>query len=192
MNNTTISDKTLEAIGSLQNNVIPKKQKQKKLPVYLTEEEFIDLIKATRKPHHKLAYNLAYGAGLRIGEVISLLPENLDFKSKRIFIRNAKGGKDRIVPIPKGMTESNLKLLPLKCGIRALEIAFKGHAKKAKVFKEGLVYHSLRHSFSVRCMEKGMPLNTIQILLGHENISTTSIYTRINPKDALESYEKYW
>ena len=163
-----------------------------KLPVYLSEEEYLKLIKATNQQHHKLAYNLAYASGMRISEVTNLQPGDIDFKAKRIHIKNAKGGKDRIVPLPKGFPEAYLSLIPLKCDDRALQIAFKQHIKKAGITKEGLVFHSLRHSFAVRCMEKGMPLNAIQVFLGHENIATTSIYTRINPDTALKSYEDMW
>jgi integrase/recombinase XerD len=63
---------------------------------------------------------------------------------------------------------------------------------RAEISKPDLHFHSLRHSFAVRCMERGIPLNQIQVLLGHESISTTSIYLKINPKDALDSYENLW
>ena len=80
----------------------------------------------------------------------------------------------------------------MKCGVRALEISFKNYVKKAGIEKQDLHFHSLRHSFAVRCMERGIPLNQIQIILGHESIATTGIYLRINPKDALDNYEKLW
>lgn len=190
---TQITDETLKAIREIENKVIPKKEKRKqKLPVYLSEEEFKKLITVTKQEHHQLAYKLGYGSGLRISEIINLQPEDIDLKTKRIHIKNAKGGKDRICPLPKGFPVSSLKLIPLKCDIRALQIAFHNHVVKAGIFKEGLVFHSLRHSFAVRCQDKGIPLNVIQQLLGHENISTTSIYTKINPSDALKKYEELW
>lgn len=167
-------------------------RKRKKLPAYLTEEEFSNLIKLVKKKHHKLAFMLAFNSGLRISEIVSLKKEDVDLNSKRIFIRDAKGGKDRVVPLPKGFPKSYLDFIPLNCGIRALQISFANYIKKAGIVKQDLSFHSLRHSFAVRCMEKGMPLNAIQILLGHENIQTTSIYLKINPKDALDKYEELW
>ena len=158
----------------------------------MSEEEFMEVIKVVRKPHHKLAFILGFHSGLRVSEVTKLKKEDIDLTSKRIFIRNAKGGKDRVVPLPKGFPVKNLSLIPLKCGIRALQIAFKGSVKRSGINKPDLHFHSLRHSFAVTCMNKGIPLNQIQILLGHSNISTTSIYLRINPKDALASYEDLW
>ena len=72
--------------------------------------------------------------------------------------------------------------------MRALQISFKDKVEKSGIKKQGLHFHSLRHSFAVRCMEKGIPLNQVQALLGHESIATTNIYTRINPKEALDKY----
>jgi len=166
--------------------------KRRKLPAYLNEEEFLRLIKLVKQPHHRLAFILGFNSGLRISEVVNLKKENLDFTSKKIFIRDSKWGKDRVVPLPKKFPQSYLKYIPMKCGARAFQIAFRSYAKKAKIFKQDLCFHSLRHSFAVRCMEKGIPLNQIQVLLGHESISTTSIYLKINPKDALQNYEKLW
>lgn len=167
-------------------------ESRKKIPAYLDDEEYFEIVRHISKPHHKLAFNLAYNSGLRVSEVVKLKKEDIDFKSKRIFIRDAKGGKDRVVPLPKGFPQSYLKYIPMKCGIRALQIAFKSSVIKSGLTKQDLHFHSLRHSFAVRCMERGIPLNQIQVLLGHESISTTSIYLKINPKDALDNYEKLW
>jgi integrase/recombinase XerD len=166
--------------------------RRRKLPSYMNEDEYNRLISLVKKDHHRLAFNLAYNSGLRVGEVVKLKPEEIDIKGKRIFIKDSKWGKDRVVPLPKGFPAKYIKLIPLKCGIRALEIAFKNYVKKSGVPKPDLHFHSLRHSFAIKCMEKGIPLNQIQVLLGHENISTTSVYLKINPKDALDSYENLW
>ena len=164
----------------------------KKLPSYLNEEEFYKLYKLVKKPHHKLAFIFGFHSGMRISEVTKLQKEDIDLKSRRIFIKDAKWGKDRVVPLPKGFPSSYLNYIPIKCGIRALQIAFKRYVRKAEIIKPKLSFHSLRHSFAVRCMERGIPLNQIQVLLGHESIQTTSIYLKINPKDALDNYEKLW
>lgn len=169
-----------------------KEKKSRKLPDYINEEEFIKIIKLVKQPQHKLAFILGFNSGLRISEITKLKPENIDFQGKRIFIKDSKYGRDRVVPLPKGFPESYLKNIPLKCGVRALQIAFKNYTKKAGIIKPNLHFHSLRHSFAVRCMEQGIPLNQIQVLLGHENISTTSIYLKINPQDALKSYNEMW
>jgi len=163
----------------------------RKLPTALTIDEFTKLIKNTYKPHHKVAFLLGFGSGLRISEVTNLQPNNVSISDKKIMVREGKGSKDRVVPLPKGFKESHLKLLPLKCGVRSLQRAFKSACERAKLLevKPNLHFHSLRHSFATRMMEQGVPLSHIQILLGHSNISTTSVYLVANPKDALKSYE---
>lgn len=171
----------------------PKKErKPQKLPAYLSAEEFAQILKQAKQKHHKLAFILGFHSGMRIGEIVALQKEDIDLNTKRIFIREGKGGKDRVVPLPKGFPQGYLKYIPLRCGIRALQISFKKCCAQSGMNKSDLHFHSLRHSFAVRGMEQGIPLNQIQLLLGHENIATTSVYLKINPKDALESYEKLW
>jgi integrase len=169
-----------------------KKKYRKKLPGYLNEEEFLRLMKIVKNPIHRLAFNLAFSSGLRISEIVNLLPENIDFNGRKIFIRDSKYGKDRVVPLPKGFPEKYLKMIPIPVCIRALQYSFSKYIKKAEITKPELSFHSLRHSFAVLAMEKGIPLNQIQVLLGHSNISTTSIYLKINPMEALKTYENLW
>jgi len=165
---------------------------QKKLPVSINIEEFTKLIKHTKKPHHKIAFLLAFGAGLRISEVINLEPRDINFKEKNILVRQGKGKRDRIVPLPKGLKESHLKHIPLKCGVRALQMAFKHTSEQAKLLdrKPTLHFHSLRHGFGSRLAGQGVPIHHIRTLMGHSNISTTNIYLESNPRDALKSYEE--
>ena len=103
-----------------------EKNKRKAQRIYegLSEEEFLKLLTQTKKLHHQLAFLLAYGCGLRISEVITLKPEDVDLKSNKIFIRQGKGSKDRIVNVPKQLKEKHIKLLPLNITTRALEMVF--------------------------------------------------------------------
>ena len=168
------------------------KKRRKPLPSYIGDEEFLRIFKFVTKPHHKLAFILGYHSGLRVSEVVNLKKEDIDLKGNRIYIKNSKGGKDRVVPLPKRFPASYLQYISLKCGARALQIKFRVCVKRAGIERGDLHFHSLRHSFAVRCMEKGIPLNQIQVMLGHSNIATTSIYLKVNPKDALDNYEKLW
>ena len=161
----------------------------KKLPVGITEEEFKKLIKNTKKQQHKLAFLLGFGAGLRVSEVVKL--EKRHIQVDRILIENAKGGKDRVVPIPKGFKGFHINLLPLGIGVRALQQAFKNACRRAGLLitKPTIHFHSLRHGFATRMIESGVPINQVKLSLGHSNISTTSVYLRASPKDMLKSYE---
>ena len=164
----------------------------KKLPVAITEDEFTELIKNTLKEHHKLAFLLGYGSGMRISEVTSLLPQNVDIKEKKILIIQGKGSKDRIVPMPKGFKEKHLKMLPIKCKVRSLQVAFRSAAFRAGLIekKPSIHFHSLRHGFATRLVSQGVPIHHIRTLLGHSNISTTNVYLESNPIEALKSYEE--
>jgi|SRR3989344_9622883 len=163
----------------------------KKLPVAISEEEFIKLIKHTKQKHHKVASLLGFGAGLRLAEILNLEQRDIDFKSKNIFVREGKGKKDRVVPLPKGFREELIAFIPIKCSGRALERAFKRACEKAGLLKikPSLHFHSLRHGFATQCVKKNMPIHHIRTLMGHSNISTTNVYLELNPKEALKSYE---
>ena len=161
----------------------------KKLPKAVRPEEFPKLLKATptRDKQAKVAFLLAYGAGLRLSEITSLKPENV--KETSIEIWDGKGGRDRIVPKPKGWKDWMTKItLPIVKTGRSLERNFKIAAKKAGL-PNYYTFHSLRHGFATRMLESGVPVNQVQVLLGHSNLSTTSIYTKARPQDALKSYE---
>lgn len=179
-------------IGTQQQDLNMKdvpKRGMDRLPISLSVEEFRRLIKFTKKKHHKLAFALGFMSGMRISEIVNLKKEDVDFNSKQILIRLGKGGKDRVVPMPKNVPLSYYDFLPFKCGVRAVRAAFDRTIKRAKILKPGIHFHSLRHGFATRALESGMPLNQVQLLLGHANIKTTSIYVRANPKDALKKYE---
>lgn len=166
----------------------------KKLPVAITQEDFIKIIKHTKHLRHKVAYLLGFAAGLRVSEIVNLKKENIDFKEKRIMILNAKGGKDRVVPLPKGFKESYMKVIPLGITARALQHAFGLACLRAgiKDIKPNVSFHSLRHGFGSQSANNGIPVHHIRTLMGHSNISTTNVYLELNPKKALESYEEYF
>ena len=162
-----------------------------KLPITIDEEDFVKLIENTKKEEHKIAFLLGFGSGMRVSEIIGLQPYDVNFKEKRILVRQGKGKKDRVVPLPKGFKEKHLAMLPLKVTTRALQYAFFYASKRARLneSKPGIHFHSLRHGFASQCVKNGMPIHFVRTLMGHSNISTTNVYLTANPKDALKSYE---
>lgn len=164
----------------------------KKLPTAISEEEFLKLIKDTPKDHYKVAFLLGFGAGLRVSEVVKLEKRDIDIDEKKIFIRQSKGSKDRVVPLPKGFKKKHLDYIPISLGVRGLQKSFKRIAGVAGLLenKPDLHFHSLRHGFASQLARKGVPIHYIRTLLGHSNISTTNVYLELNPNDAIKSYEE--
>jgi integrase len=163
--------------------------KFRKIPKCVRPEEFIKLVKVVPKKKLlvKVVFLLAYGAGMRISEVLRCEPQH--FRGNSIFIPPSKYGVERIVPIPKGWKQNFTEMLPIKKSIRSLERWFKKYSKIADL-PSNYSFHSLRHGFATRCLESGVPLNQVQVLMGHSDISTTGIYLKANPQDALKNYEE--
>ena len=161
---------------------------QKKLPKSVRPEEFKKLIQAVPRIDSltRISFLLAYGSGLRISEVLRLKPEQV---TNNIFVEESKYGVERIVPVPKGWKPEFKKKLPIDLILRTLQRRFKAYAKKAKL-SPLYTFHSLRHGFATRCLESGVPLNQVQLFLGHSNLSTTSLYLKASPTDALKNYEE--
>lgn len=164
-------------------------QKRRKIPKSVRVEEFKLLIQKVPKDDFiaRISFLLAYGSGLRVSEVVRC--EKKHFKGNSIFISESKYGVERIVPKPKGWKEIFFKHLPLKVTVRTLQRKFRKYSKLAKL-SDYYTFHSLRHGFATRLLESGVPINQVQVLLGHSNIATTSVYTKANPYDALKSYEE--
>lgn len=154
-----------------------------RLPEVITEEELIKILEATKKPHHKLAFALGFYECMRVSEVVNLMPEHIDKNMKLILIKQAKGNKDRNIPISPEVMKG-LKHLPIKCGVRALQLKFKEKCKE--VLGKDLHFHTLRHSgITHYLVKKRWSSLEVQRLAGHSKIATTQIYTHINPQDLV-------
>ena len=162
----------------------------KKLPKIITQEEFEKVFQEEKNKKFKLAYLLGFEAGMRISEVVGykdkikpLNKENVDLESHfiRIF---GKGGKERIVPLPKRFTHKARDMLPLNIPRITLQKAFSRVCKR--VLGKNLSFHTLRHGFGSQLAGKGRPLHEIQMLMGHSRLDTTGIYLHANPKEAVE------
>lgn len=172
--------------------------KRKKIPKCVRTDEWDKLwdVIPSKDKTTRIAFVLAYQAGLRLSETLRFDTEH--FTKNSIFIPESKYGVERHVPIPKewkklreGWQDKLAKMTPLKTSKRTLQRKFKTYSKLAGL-KSYYTFHSLRHGFAVRCLENGMPINQLQMLLGHANIATTSIYTLANPTDAIKSYEEFF
>lgn len=170
-------------------------RKVEKLPNILTEEEVIRILKAPNNLKHRCMLMLVYSSGLRLSEVINLQITDIQSSINRIFIRDAKGKKDRY----SILSEKALLLLREYYKIyrpthwlfegatggqyseRSVQEVFTAAKIKSKV-NPNATLHWLRHSFATHLLEKGMDLRYIQELLGHASSKTTEIYTHITKK----------
>lgn len=168
----------------------------KKLPIVLSRQEIKEIIDSIKNLKHKLIISLAYGAGLRISEVVNLRAKDVNLEELTIHLKNAKGKKDRITIFPESI-KNDLKILIAnknldeivfiserggKMSERTLQKIFEKALKKANIKKDA-TFHSLRHSFATHLLENGVDVRYVQELLGHQNIRTTQIYTQVtNPK----------
>ena len=149
-----------------------------------------------KNPKHKLILALAYGAGLRVSEIINLRVRDIDLQELTIHPKQAKGKKDRITLLAEGLRPAIKNLTAGKNAndfvfsserggrltTRTAQKIFEKALKKAKIKKKA-TFHSLRHSFATHLLENGVDIRYVQELLGHQNIRTTQRYTQVtNPK----------
>jgi len=175
-------------------NDLPNVKREKKLPVILSKEEIEQLILATKNINHRLIIQIGYSAGLRISEIINLKWENIDFHRNLIHIKRAKGKKDRIVMLSQKVKDALQTLSQNKSGYvfitnrgskytqRTIQKIIENATKNAGI-KKKITPHTLRHSFATHLLEQGTDIRYIRDLLGHSDISTTLIYTKVSNKD---------
>ena len=174
----------------------------RKLPAVLSVEEVGRLLEAAPGPKHKAALGVAYGAGLRVSEVVALKTGDIDSTRMLIRVEQGKGRKDRNamlspqllellrqwwregrrrgVMLPQGwLFPGRNSLEPLST--RQLNRAVHEAAETAGI-KKRVSPHTLRHSFATHLLEQDVDIRVIQVLLGHSKLDTTALYARVATK----------
>lgn len=173
---------------------LPIIKAEKKLPVVLNQNECLSLFNGISFLKHRLILKLIYSSGLRLGELIKLKWEDLDFERLLIHIKLAKGKKDRYVPLAKSLLEElfiymdqhtpSVYVFPGGTGLpmmseTGIRFALQQGIKRAGIQKSGTCIHTLRHSFATHLLEMGLDIVSIKELLGHSRIETTLKYLHV-------------
>jgi len=174
---------------------IPYAKKDKKLPIVLSVDEIQSMFDVCDNLKHKVILALLYSCGLKVSELINLRWTNLDRSRMVINIIQAKGKKDRQVPLDLKLTElldkywreykSKEYVLngwkdELQYSERSVGQVIKQLAQKAGIDNKRVYTHLIRHCSATHLVESGTDINIIQRLLGHSNVKTTAIYTHIS------------
>lgn len=177
----------------------PYAKRHRRMPVVLSRMEVKQIIDVTKNAKHRLMLSTAYGAGLRVSELINLRVAEIDFENQTIKISMGKGGKDRITLLPDKLVSHLQNQVAGKRGnelvfeserggklsSRSLQAVFARSLRKAGIKKKA-TFHSLRHSFATHLLEQGTDIRKIQELLGHSSITTTQIYTKVTASMLLK------
>ncbi len=163
------------------------------LPTILTLKEISKILDQVKNLKHKTMLLLIYSAGLRLGELLNLKPEDINSEAMKIHIRQGKGKKDRYVML----SENVLSLLKTyyteykpkdylfegqkggQYSPKSVQTVFKRALSKTGIKKKASV-HTLRHSFATHLLDDGTDIRYIQELLGHKRLETTQIYTHVS------------
>jgi integrase/recombinase XerD len=169
------------------------------LPVILSREEVARLIEAAANLKHQTALSVAYGAGLRVSEVVALKVGDIDSQRMTLRIEQGKGQKDRYAMLSPVLLE-RLRvwwrvaraqgkmpdggwlfpgLNPINpLSTRQMERAIHAAADAAQIDKR-VSMHSLRHAFATHLLEAKVDIRVIQVLLGHKKLETTALYAQV-------------
>lgn len=192
---------------------------EKRLPEYLTEQEVEKLFEQAEADtsdlgvRNKVMLILLYVTGVRISELVHLRSSDIQFDTGLVAV-SGKGGKERLVPLPQPVVPllqdyldkihprlikkrgQNDYLFPIRYGKAIKPIsrqAFWAILKKLAMHvtsKKSISPHKLRHSLATHMLKKGADLRSLQLLLGHENLSTVEIYTHVEMSYARKIYDK--
>jgi integrase/recombinase XerD len=181
---------------------IPYAREPRKLPIVLSADEVVRFLEAVSSLKSRAALTTAYAAGLRASEVAGLRVEDVDSGRGVILVRHGKGAKDRNVmlsPQLLGILRTYWRLarpetflFPGRDDAHSIDPTVLHAACRSAVKAAGLTkrvtLHTLRHSFATHLLENGTDIRIIQVLLGHNNLSSTARYTQVATHTIRDAY----
>jgi integrase/recombinase XerD len=174
--------------------LIHRPRREKKLPNVLSKEEVKAILEAPKNIKHQAMLSLIYACGLRRSELLNLTLKEIQSDRNLLLIKQAKGKKDRVIPISNKVIELlrvyykewkpktwlfEGQFPNTQYSAKSLESVLKQSLSKAKISKP-VSLHWLRHSYATHLLESGTDLRYIQELLGHKSSKTTEIYTHVS------------
>ncbi len=179
----------------LSSDMVVRPRKEYKLPHYLTREEVTKIFNSIGNIKHRSMVCLVYACGLRLGEVLRLRLCDIDAAQRLLLIRQSKGNKDRVVPLPESiLMQLNDYAMVFKPKIflfegqisgdpyseRSMQQVFKNAVRRSGIRQTDASLHWLRHSYATHLLEMGTNVRDLQTLLGHKSLKTTEGYTHIS------------
>lgn len=174
---------------------------EKRERIIFTQEQIGELYKATENLQEKAILHLAYGCGLRAGELVKINREDIHLQENAVIVEKGKNNKRRMIPITEKVKEELQEFITVQSTENALFLNTENRRMQSGSFVRVLKrllqktefgkklttqqlrkigIHTLRHSIATHLLENGMKLEQIQYFLGHDHIETTEIYTHIN------------
>jgi site-specific recombinase XerD len=205
----------IEAVGQNPADLVGSPKRGAKLPNVLAPEQMAALLdripaQTPLEVRDRAMFELAYSCGLRCEEITDLDLDSVDFETEQLRVRG-KGGKERLLPVgepaqralQRYLETARRALLVADPEERSLLLSRRGRRLSTSDVRRrlrrwvreaaigaGISPHSLRHAFATHLLEGGADLRSIQELLGHASISTTQIYTRVDPTRLRRQYEQ--
>ncbi|MGD8757325.1 MAG: tyrosine-type recombinase/integrase [Deltaproteobacteria bacterium] len=200
-----IEQEQLDIVNPVQG--VPKVRVPKPLPNHLQDRQAQAFLEVAKRPRDQAMFLLMLRCGLRVEEVAKLTLDVIEFRRRRIWVRDGKGGKDRMVYVSNDAMKALIDYLKTRpesktrnvflvekgtykdqpISVRGIQKRMEYYAKKMDI---KISCHHLRHTMATQMLNADADLETIQDLLGHSSIRTTQRYSRISNLKVQRDYHK--
>jgi len=172
---------------------VPRRKEPKKLPVVIDSNIVLRAISAETNLKHRLILQIFYGCGIRLWEMRNLRVRNVRVNKNYLWLKDTKGQKERIIPLPKSVCNTLYDYISDK---NPEDLIFGGLCNRTfgKIVSNAFERigataspHKLRHSFATDQVASGQPVEKVQHWLGHSDVKTTMIYVHLSEAQLSES-----